>query len=1096
MLRVTSIYASSAGSAAAYYTKYLADSPGEVPGVWTGDQASALGLAGDVRGDDLLALLEGRDPASGTPLGRAFADRKLTNGKVVRAVAGFDATFSAPKSLSVLWALTQDDRLLAAHDTAVSAALAHLERYGSTTRVRSGNGRLHPDTVGLSMATFRQTTSRADDPQIHTHAVISAKVQTNDGRWLALDARYLKQYQRMLGGLYQSVLRNELTHQFGVAWSPIENGQAELSGVPAELCEQFSKRSVQVEQAIVDKRAEFIDRQGREPNQWELAALKREAAADTRRAKTGNPITDLTTRWASEAAALGWTGPDLRTATINAGREQPAEGPTIDVHEIVAALSTGGSTWNRADVVSALCDIAVTNPNVDGHQWASILERRADEVIGHCVELDPTDRSGPRRRSDGRSLWLEPTAPHITTEAILREEELVLSWALDAQADPPAPSTTVDADRLDVLQADAAAAVAGHDRLVLVVGPAGTGKTTTLRAAVDDLHDHDRPVFGAAPSAKAARVLERETGVPSDTIAKLLHEWERTDQPSSARYQLPVGTTLLVDEAGMVSTPSLARLTTLATDRGWRVALIGDPHQLQAVGRGGLFHELCATGRAHELQRIHRFAAEWEAAASLQLRDGDPRGWDAYIEHGRVVAGTLDDHLATSAHRWITTTARGGTVSVVASSNEHVDALNAAIQGVRVDLGHLDPTTSIPIAGGERAMVGDHIVTRRNDRRITTDAGEPIRNRELWTVMAAGDDGSLAVSASRGHGTAVLPAEYVRDHVRLGYAATEHGVQGDTTTIGIELASLATTRRGAYVGLTRGIEDNTVLVVTESRDLDEARDVLDRIVSVDRADVPASTQRRELAAADRNPRQPLPRCQVPEWLPVLRDELTHHITDLEQRGVAQEAELRSLRKQLAEAEQLQAHAQRRLDPHQPGLDQAWKAARAAQEHAWAVYNRGFHLKGRRGRANDREHRDAQQELAAAKKHLAALQAAAAPARDGLNVPANRVSELRQEIRSIETFQRWDPRHEQIEQLRAVRHAVDEWDRWATGKSTTPTRVVAALDGLRSDAVSDWPECAALADVLQRWAAPRGIVPTPAVAQPAPTRPTPSLGIDL
>ena len=122
------------------------------------------------------------------------------------------------------------------------AALAHLERFGSTTRVRADGGRLHPDTGGLTMATFRQTTSRADDPQIHTHAVISAKVQTADGRWMALDARYLKRHQRMLGGLYQSVLRAELTHRFGVAWRPIVNGQAEIAGMPAELLDVFSKR--------------------------------------------------------------------------------------------------------------------------------------------------------------------------------------------------------------------------------------------------------------------------------------------------------------------------------------------------------------------------------------------------------------------------------------------------------------------------------------------------------------------------------------------------------------------------------------------------------------------------------------------------------------------------------------------------------------------------------------------------------------------------------------------------------------------------------------------------------------------------------------
>ena len=139
----------------------------------------------------------------------------------------------------------------------MAAALAHLERFGSTTRIRADGGRLHPDTNGLTIATFRQTTSRADDPQIHTHAVISAKVQTPDGRWYALDARYLKRHQRMLGGLYQSVLRAELTHRLGVDWRPIVNGQAEIGGVPDELLDVFSKRSVDIDAALVDKLEEF-----------------------------------------------------------------------------------------------------------------------------------------------------------------------------------------------------------------------------------------------------------------------------------------------------------------------------------------------------------------------------------------------------------------------------------------------------------------------------------------------------------------------------------------------------------------------------------------------------------------------------------------------------------------------------------------------------------------------------------------------------------------------------------------------------------------------------------------------------------------------
>src|SRR5947207_3100302 len=249
MLRVTTLYASSATATAAYYTRYLAQAPGEAPGVWSGRQGAGLGLAGRVDADELQALLEGRDPTTGTPLGNVLRDRTLSNGKVVRAVAGFDATFSAPKSVSVWWALTADKGLLLAHDVAVTAALEHLERFGATTRVRVDGRRLHPEAVGLTMARFRQTTSRADDPQVHTHAVVSAKVQTADGRWLALDGRYLKRYQRVLGGLYQSVLRAELTHRYGVVWEPIVNGQAEIVGVPRELLDVFSKRADQVDSA-------------------------------------------------------------------------------------------------------------------------------------------------------------------------------------------------------------------------------------------------------------------------------------------------------------------------------------------------------------------------------------------------------------------------------------------------------------------------------------------------------------------------------------------------------------------------------------------------------------------------------------------------------------------------------------------------------------------------------------------------------------------------------------------------------------------------------------------------------------------------------
>jgi conjugative relaxase-like TrwC/TraI family protein len=258
--------------------------------------------------------------------------------------------------LSVLWALTGDRRLLEAHNLAVTAALDQLERYGSTTRIRCNGGRLHPDSAGLTIGVFRQTTSRADDPQIHSHAVISAKVRTADGRWLALDARYLKRHQRMLGGLYQSVLRNELTHRFGYDWTPIVNGQAEIAGVPDELRAVFSKRGQQVDDALKIKVEAFRLREGRSPTRFERAALEREAAVDTRGRKSGLAVADLATRWRTEAAEVGWSAERLVAEVERAGVERASADP-VSVAEVVGAVSATRSAWGRADVVQAICDL-------------------------------------------------------------------------------------------------------------------------------------------------------------------------------------------------------------------------------------------------------------------------------------------------------------------------------------------------------------------------------------------------------------------------------------------------------------------------------------------------------------------------------------------------------------------------------------------------------------------------------------------------------------------------------------------------------------------------------------------------------------------
>jgi hypothetical protein len=315
----------------------------------------------------------------------------------------------------------------------------------------------------------------------------------------------------------------------------------------------------------------------------------------------------------------------------------------VSVAEVIDDLSAERSAWHRMDVLRAVTDRLRPQPGMSGERWSRLLDRAVDRVLGECVVLDP-DGDGKRRGSDGRSVWIEPVAAQVTGRQVLAQEEAILTWVVDAQLDDPAPSTTVNRRALDVLQYAAATAAAGDDRVVVIVGPAGTGKTTTLATSVNDLHRHRRPVFGVAPTAKAAKVLGRETGMHADTVAKLLHEWARHDGPGQ-QWRLPSGTTLIVDEAGMLSTANMHQLTQLATSERWRLVFVGDHRQLQAVGRGGLFSEICATSRVIELERIHRFSHDWEAAASLRLRHADLRALDLYETHGRIIPGSFDEHL-------------------------------------------------------------------------------------------------------------------------------------------------------------------------------------------------------------------------------------------------------------------------------------------------------------------------------------------------------------------------------------------------------------------------------------------------------------------
>jgi hypothetical protein len=216
----------------------------------------------------------------------------------------------------------------------------------------------------------------------------------------------------------------------------------------------------------------------------------------------------------------------------------------------------------------------------DAARLAPVLDRVADHLIAtSCVELSRPIPDGVRLRRDGRPVTESAADRVLTTPAILAQEERLLAWAEQRLTTDNRPHpTAASRSRVELSgpQADTAAAVAGDAALVLVVGPAGTGKTTALAPAVAQLRADRRPVFGVAPSAAAAEVLASDTGVDADTIDKLLIEHTLT-RPPERRYRLPAGTTVIVDEAGTLATTKLDQLAALADRNRWRSALGGSP---------------------------------------------------------------------------------------------------------------------------------------------------------------------------------------------------------------------------------------------------------------------------------------------------------------------------------------------------------------------------------------------------------------------------------------------------------------------------------------------------------------------------------------
>jgi len=839
-VRVTTLKGAAAGR---YYTEHLPSyylDGDEPPGRWWGRGADRLGLRGDIADEGFLAVMAGHDPATGQDLGRRMGEE---------SVRGYDATFSAPKSVSVLFALGDPEvrrQAVEAHERAVEAVLGWVETHAHTRMRRRGHI-VCVDAEGIVVGVFRQHTSRKLDPQLHTHAVITNRVRAPDGRWLALDARTIKVDQRTLSALYHATLRSEMTRRLGVRWESPEHGIAEIADFEEEILAEFSQRTTDLQRRLDQKLARFSADLARSPNPSERWRLEREAAIDSRPAKPhGTSAAELRQEWRERVRALGWDPERLIEAVI--GRQRGLEGidaATADrlVEQALDSLTEHQSTWRPSELDRELAAATPTTTTANAAELTDFLQRLANHAAARCVDVSRPIPVGAALRRDGRPISESSVDRALTTEGILDEEKQLIAWAERCRDDhAPVGPIIRHGERLTPGQAEAAAVVAGRGGLELIVGPAGSGKTTTLTVAVTELRTQGRSVFGVAPTAAAADVLAVETDMEADTLDKLLIEHHHSTRAPDAAYDLPAGATVIVDEAGTAATPKLAELARLADRREWRVVLVGDPRQFSAVGRGGMFAHLVDTHGCVELDQVHRFRHDWERRASLRLRNGDSAVLTEYDRQGRLHDGTLSQMEEEVITTWHQARGRGETVALMANSTDTVTRLNRLAQHVRIETGELDPDGPSLQVADESMLVGDEVVTRRNDRRLRTDREQMVKNRDHWTITDIHPNSDVTLDGRTG--TIRLPAEYVAEDLELGYAQTSHATQGRTVDIALLLVDAPTDSRGIYTPMTRGRDANHAYVAIE--DNQTALDVLTQAIGRDWIDEPAVARRAQL----------------------------------------------------------------------------------------------------------------------------------------------------------------------------------------------------------------------------------------------------------
>jgi conjugative relaxase-like TrwC/TraI family protein len=779
---------------------------GESAGQWVGDGAQALGIEGSINAGELQALLvDGRHPLTGEAL-RAVGGT---------SVQGFDLTFSAPKSVSVLFAVGDEDvrrAVTRAHDAAVLDALGYLER--EAVQVRRGKGGVFKEHAGgLIAGAYRHRTSRAGDPQLHTHVVAANLAQGADGRWTALHGAALYAHAKTASYLYQAALREQLTIGLGVEWGPVVKGIADVRGVPREVIEHFSQRRAEIVEAMAQSG-------GRSARAAQVAALQ------TRRAKDyGVQESTIYQRWQARAAEHGLT-PQLLAQVV--GRE--VDPTREDFVQAAAALMSGesgltaqASTFTRREALQAWAELHPAGAS------AARIEELTDRWLASDLVVRVDGEQVPVGRNEviatRRGMRVADVEERFTTPGMLATERELVDHsrrrvgegAAVARAQVIEAAIAARPYLAEEQRAMVRALTCSGDGVQVVLAKAGAGKTTALDAAREAWERSGVVVQGTALGSYATKEL-RDSGVASTTIARLLIDIEQ--------HGLARGSVLIVDEAGMVGTRTLATLAQAAQASRVKLVLVGDDKQLPEIDAGGAFRGLARRLGAVELHDNRRQHDPEDRRALDAHRAGRPEELvESLRRRGRIaVSPDVEQTRQALVSDWWEGAQIEGieNVAMIAMRRSEVRELNHLARERMRQAGRLH---NHELLIDERAFaVGDRIVTRTNAPRLS------VVNGSRGTIAAIHQDHSIAVRLDGGDHV-FLPAEYVtgwRDHtpnVDHGYAITANGIQGGTVQRSYVLASEDVYQEWGYVAASRHRVETRFYVTVPDPLPDEQREL-------------------------------------------------------------------------------------------------------------------------------------------------------------------------------------------------------------------------------------------------------------------------------